>query len=768
MGLAMLNLALLFLSSVIAYLNSVQCSVTYVQPIRSRRCSPEDDPCRITLTVSEMQTLNAHCVDAAGGRLRPYVPVRVNEEGGFDFVYGEDYNSQRCGPNTTKLFQPIVADGITKRDLLVVNDQLPGPILIGYKNQRVQITVNNDLGKEAITLHWHGQHVNGSQFMDGVPFVTQCPIQPGNRFVYDFQLFPAGTYWYHSHMYDERSSGMYGALIVLDPDAPTDPGYMDFPAEHTIAFFEWFPFNSLQWLQPPLTIPDPVNASRPFRPVPTIDGSGAGGASPPFYAGFMNFAGWRYAPGVNDCDRVANTTLPMFNVSRGSSYRFRLIGSQINYAYRFSIKGHRLQVIATDGIDATVPSSITDLVDFIIIHVGERYDFVLEASADVDNYLMIAETLENPVVLNQRGYCIKAHRVYGVLHYEGASDILPDDFDDSYDPLMRCNPPAEQCFALNCPFENYPSSFNIQCISVVNLQLRTSEPVPSGNVNPSLFLNFGFTRVGASINGRAFTSPDSPLLSQENDTLARQFCFPDDPPFNPFRNNNTLLRCVDRYNVETDAVEFVFSNIQGIGSSHPVHLHGHHYFVLDIGYPTYLPNGIIDSPNPNIVCSEPNCNTSVIWANGNPPRSACEATNTCVMKDTVIIPVGGYVRVRFPRNNWGWWIMHCHIEPHLLGGMALVVNETSYTENRVDAPNGFPTCGDFPLPNPVTSTTAPLSNQELDQFRGATIALGVISALLLLALTVITIVVIVQCIFKRGGSDIGRGSSTRKVEVELK
>ena len=63
--------------------------------------------------------------------------------------------------------------------------------------------------------------------------------------------------------------------------------------------------------------------------------------------------------------------------------------------------------------------------------------------------------------------------------------------------------------------------------------------------------------------------------------------------------------------------------------------------------------------------------------------------------------------------------MHCHIEPHLLGGMALVVNviETSYTENRVDAPNSFPTCGDFPLPNPATPTTAPLSNQELDQFR---------------------------------------------------
>ena len=106
---------------------------------------------------------------------------------------------------------------------MVVNDQLPGPTIIGYKNQRVRINVTNNLDKEAITLHWHGQHVNGTsgsqnQYSDGVPFITQCPILPSDSFVYDFRLYPAGTYWYHSHQYDERSNGMYGGLIVLDPD----------------------------------------------------------------------------------------------------------------------------------------------------------------------------------------------------------------------------------------------------------------------------------------------------------------------------------------------------------------------------------------------------------------------------------------------------------------------------------------------------------------------------------------------------------------------
>ena len=36
--------------------------------------------------------------------------------------------------------------------------------------------------------------------MDGVPYLTQDPIQPGETFVYEFPLNHSGTYWYHAHM----------------------------------------------------------------------------------------------------------------------------------------------------------------------------------------------------------------------------------------------------------------------------------------------------------------------------------------------------------------------------------------------------------------------------------------------------------------------------------------------------------------------------------------------------------------------------------------
>ena len=757
---------------VLAIVFAEAVAISYVQPQRSIRC-PRNETCYIQLTVSSMETLTAYGVDRNGMRDSSGHKVIVNSEGGFDFEI--EPGTDRTGRVITELFEPIVADGTTHRTLFVVNDQLPGPTIIGYKNQRVRINVTNNLGKEAITLHWHGQHVNGSsgsqnQYSDGVPYITQCPIFPSNSFVYDYEFYPAGTHWYHAHQYDERSNGMYGALVVLDSDE-SDLGFEDIPEEHTISLFEWFPVESESWVEIPYTLSDLVNSSVPYMPFPTQDGTPA--SEEPFFAGFMNFGGWRFNQAASDCSRVANNPLPFFNVSRNTNYRFRIVGSQVTFAYRFSISGHKMRVIATDGIDATVPNNTA--VDFIIVHVGERYDFVLDASEDVDNYLMLVETLEIPSKLEERGYCVKSHRGYAVLHYGGANDALPVGFDDSYDPLNRCTP-INSCYALNCPFENYPPDLNIQCIHVGELELTSREPVPTNDVSSSAFLNFGFSR-GPSVNDRTFDFPQSPPLSQLEDIPPNLFC-----QYSVFQTpttgssggpstaapNTTIsaqppFTCVHTYTATNDTIEFVYMNLEKdilTGKSHPIHLHGHHYFVMNVGFPTYV-NGTVSMINSAIDCSADGgiCNVGVRWANG-VPTSACEQSNTCPLKDTVIVPVGGYVRLRFPRNNWGWWIMHCHIEPHLLLGMTMVVDETS-VPGDFPAPNRFPTCGnfDFDPADPPTPATEALNNlSELTSYRNATIALAVISFLLLAAF----IGVLIAFILKKNGS------STSKVEIEMK
>lgn len=72
--------------------------------------------------------------------------------------------------------------------------------------------------------------------------------------------------------------------------------------------------------------------------------------------------------------------------------------------------------------------------------------------------------------------------------------------------------------------------------------------------------------------------------------------------------------------------------------SHPIHLHGHDFFILAQGF---LP-----------------------WNNAinisNPPR-----------RDTALLPRNGYLLIAFQTNNPGAWLLHCHIGWHVYEGFAL-------------------------------------------------------------------------------------------------
>src|SRR3546814_15354808 len=58
--------------------------------------------------------------------------------------------------------------------------------------------------------------------MDGVPGVTQPPVEPGERFDYEFIAPDPGTYFFHPHVGPQLDRGLYAPLIVEDPDEPGD------------------------------------------------------------------------------------------------------------------------------------------------------------------------------------------------------------------------------------------------------------------------------------------------------------------------------------------------------------------------------------------------------------------------------------------------------------------------------------------------------------------------------------------------------------------
>lgn len=83
--------------------------------------------------------------------------------------------------------------------------------------------------------------------------------------------------------------------------------------------------------------------------------------------------------------------LETFSVTKGKKYRFRMICASMTFAFRVSIDGHVLNVIASDGEDIK-----TQQVESIIISSGERYDFWIEANnpQELESYSIRAETLE--------------------------------------------------------------------------------------------------------------------------------------------------------------------------------------------------------------------------------------------------------------------------------------------------------------------------------------------------------------------------------------
>jgi len=115
--------------------------------------------------------------------------------------------------------QQIAPTDYPATDLWCVNGTMPGETLRRTQGARLVVEVDNQL-PQATSLHWHGIRIDNA--MDGVPGVTQDPIQPGTRFTYDFALPDAGTYWYHSHAQsvEQVERGLQGALIVEEPDAP--------------------------------------------------------------------------------------------------------------------------------------------------------------------------------------------------------------------------------------------------------------------------------------------------------------------------------------------------------------------------------------------------------------------------------------------------------------------------------------------------------------------------------------------------------------------
>jgi len=168
-------------------------------------------PSHSTMTAEEMATAHEASVKAFAGQLTdgPLTP----DHGGQPLKPTMEGNVKVFNLVTTEMKWEITKGEFV--DAMAFNGQVPGPEIRVQPGDRVRFHVENQM-TQPFVLHFHGLTMPND--MDGVPYITQPAIMPGESWDYEFTIKdPPGFYVYHSHFNsaEQVGAGLYGAIIVV-------------------------------------------------------------------------------------------------------------------------------------------------------------------------------------------------------------------------------------------------------------------------------------------------------------------------------------------------------------------------------------------------------------------------------------------------------------------------------------------------------------------------------------------------------------------------
>jgi FtsP/CotA-like multicopper oxidase with cupredoxin domain len=278
----------------------------------------------------------------------------------------------------------------------------------------------------------------------------------------------------------------------------------------------------------------------------------------------------------------------------GKKYLLRFINSAIQSTYKIYLDQHEFTVIANDFVPITPYTT-----DILNINIGQRYEVIVEASQSGGNFWLRADN-QNACASTVQALDIKA-----IVRYEGADDQVPTS--TAYTYTSEC---VDEPAASLIPW----LSMNAGAADLTTNDGAAFDLIVAGN-SAQLFKWY--------LSGTTFQSEwGDPTLVEimKNGTV-------------PDYSGNLLIKAPTKG-------EWVYIIIESvIPLPHPIHLHGHDFFVLGAGTGSY------DSSALNL---------------NNPPR-----------RDTALMPGSGWLAVGFETDNPGVWLMHCHVGWHAAMGLAL-------------------------------------------------------------------------------------------------
>jgi|LakMenEpi03Aug12_release.lakeMendotaPanAssembly.Ray.scaffolds.fasta_scaffold43166_3 CopA family copper-resistance protein len=269
----------------------------------------------------------------------------------------------------------LVTIGNKPTRAIAVNGQIPMPTLTFTEGDTAEIYVHNEL-KESTSLHWHGLFLPNKE--DGVPYLTQMPIEPGTTHKYTFPVIQHGTHWYHSHSGLQEQIGMYGSMILnkKPEDETFRKGIDDLPTIPVI-LSEWTDVN-------PNNVHRMLHNATDWFAIQkgTTQSYAEAIKQGHFKTKIANEWKRMNAMDVSDVyydkfliNGKSNSQLSQFK--GGDKVRLRISNGGASTYFWMTYAGGKITVVANDGNDVEPVE-----VDRLLIAVSETYDVIVTIPAD--------------------------------------------------------------------------------------------------------------------------------------------------------------------------------------------------------------------------------------------------------------------------------------------------------------------------------------------------------------------------------------------------
>jgi len=213
--------------------------------------------------------------------------------------------------------------------MMAYGGMYPGPLIRADRGSKVIVEFTNNIDMPT-TVHWHGLRLDNA--FDGIPGLTQDPVETGESFTYELKFPDTGMYWYHPHMREDvqQDLGLYGNMLV----DPTEEGY-------------YAPVNR----EVPLILDDILVDANGLFPY---------GEEAPTHALMGRFGNVMLVNGITDYN---------LDIQAGDVVRFYLTNVANTRTFNVTFDGARIKVIADD----VSKLEREQFVSSVIIAPAERY-----------------------------------------------------------------------------------------------------------------------------------------------------------------------------------------------------------------------------------------------------------------------------------------------------------------------------------------------------------------------------------------------------------